>query len=334
MDFSQGFRASYYATVLDPDTWLENGRIELIGGSVVRQIDGLRQTASLEVTEFEPDIEAWIRVYMDAYQNEDVQHEAIFTGLATVPKKERKEQQIECYSVLKPLADIILPRGWYVQAGTAINDALVKLLLDTPAPVDVRPDVTYLTDHIIAEDDDSELDIVTKLLDAAGWRMYIAGDGTIIIDYLPTSSIVTIGAKEADVVEPNYTTEYDLFNCPNVVRITSGDAIAVARDDDPNSRLSTISRGREIVYVENDVDLSDSEGVAEYAQRVLKEKQEIEQTVSYTRRYIPEVNVTDIININYEAIKGIYKIKRQTINLTYGGATAEETERVNENEYN
>ena len=118
----------------------------------------------------------------------------------------------------------------------------------------------------------------------------------------------------------------DWFNCPNVFRASSDDMISIARDDDPSSALSTVSRGREIWMGDDDVDLSDDETIAEYAVRRLKEEQQVAETAKYTRRYIPEVNVGDLVKLNYDQLKGTYTVTSQTIQLTYAATTDEEVE--------
>ena len=77
---------------------------------------------------------------------------------------------------------------------------------------------------------------------------------------------------------------------------------------------------------ESDCDLSANETIAEYAQRRLKEEQAINTVMSYNRRFHPEANVGDLVEIHYprQAISGVYEITKQDINIGIGVTTSEE----------
>ena len=86
-----------------------------------------------------------------------------------------------------------------------------------------------------------------------------------------------------------------------------------------------MSRGRE-VWKKESCSLSASESVAGYARRRLKELQRVRQTVSYTRRYLPDVMPGDIVGLNYpeQNLAGNYGVQSQSITLGYGARTAEQ----------
>lgn len=332
MDYARGYKVQYYAVMIDPQSWVEGERLELISGSVNRTDDELRQSASITVSDYEQQQEHWIRIYMDARQNDDVTHEALFTGLATSPKKAINgntiKYEMECFSVLKPLQDIVLQRGWYVPIGANVEDSIKALLSYTPAVLELGSNTPSISDYIIAEDDETALSMLDKILKAIKWTLKITGEGHIQIMPESDTSIATFGARAADILETSVSVERDWYECPNVFRASTGDVTAVARDDDPNSILSTVSRGREVIMSEDDVTLGDNEGIAEYARRRLREEQDIAEKVSYTRRYVPGINVGDVITLDYEQAAGIYRITSQTINLTHGGKTSEEVKKL------
>ena len=88
-----------------------------------------------------------------------------------------------------------------------------------------------------------------------------------------------------------------------------------------------------MVETERDVTLGSNEGLKAYAERKLKEAQQIAETADYTRRFIPTVHVGDLVRINYARLQGTYEVLSQTINLTYNGQTQEQVERVSEVEW-
>lgn len=332
MDWSKGFSASCYMTIVDPASWRDIERVEIKGGTVSRSVSGLMQSADITCTDFDPDREQWVRVYLDAAQAGDVAHVALFTGLSSVPERSvngnRTEYPLACYSVLKPAEDILLDRGWYAMTGQRSGDVIEALLSNLPAPVTVREGSPLLIRSIIAEDGETRLSMVDKILTAIGWRLRIEGDGSIEVcpaDSLPRA---TFGDGN-DVIEPQLKLKKDWFDCPNVFRAISGDKSAVARDDSEDSMLSTVSRGREIWKEDRDCQLSDSEGLQQYAERRLAEEQAVAWSVRYRRRYDPAVTAGDLVRLHYPGT-GLQEddtVVSQSITLKLGAAVEEEVQR-------
>lgn len=334
MDWSKGFSATYYATVVDAPSWRDVERFEIIDGSISKSESGLRTSADLTCKDYTQTVEQWIRVWLDVRQDGDTQHIPLFTGLSTSPEREINGRLITipltCYSVLKPSQDVLLQRGWYAPAEISCERIIKNLLKVTPAPIEFGEGIPMLSQGIIAEDNESNLSMVEKILKAINWRMRITGSG--IIQILPKASEISaqFDAFENDSIEPKVTVSEDWFNCPNVFRAINEDVSAVARDDNSDSPLSTVNRGREIWAEETDCDLADNESIAAYAIRRLKEAQKIAYTVSYDRRYIPDVEISDQIGLHYpeQNIDGVFEITSQTINLGYGCRTSEEVQKI------
>ena len=139
MDWNKGFSSSYYAYIVDPISWRETDRFEIIGGSINHESEGLRESADIECISFDPGREVWVRIYLDARQGGETQHVPVFTGLACTPSINIDgyfmSGTLQCFSVLKPAADVLLARGYYVPAGMNGADAVKGLLSVTPAPI-------------------------------------------------------------------------------------------------------------------------------------------------------------------------------------------------------
>lgn len=329
MDWSKGYSSTYYMTIVDPATWKDLERIEITGGNIKRSNDGLRESAAVDCTSYPEGIERWIRLYFEANQNGATEHTAIFTGIATSPGTDmegvRKSITLDCYSVLKPAADVDLLRGWYAPAG-ANGAAVIKQLLSvTAAPVVIPDESERLKNHIIAEDDETHLTMIEKILKAIDWRIRIHGDGTINVEPISREPVATFDPIEYDVVETQIKVEEDWFNAPNVYLAIEDDLTAIARDDSPNSPLSTVNRGREVWMREDGCELADNETIAQYANRMLKAAQQIYQSADYSRRYIPNIIPGDYIRMRYPAqgLDGVYQIDSQGIALTHGARTDE-----------
>lgn len=330
MDWSKGFSASYYMAIIDKRTWNDASRREITGGSISRSGSGLRQSADIDCPGYEPGTEQWIRVWLDVRQNGAAEHVAVFTGLACSPSIKRdgniKEIPLECYSVLKPADDVMLQRGWYIAAGMNGAQMAASMLQEViPAPVIVEGSSPALQQAIIAEDGETVLSMVDKILDAIGWQLRIDGMGTVTLRDISDEPVATFGT-DYDIVETEIQIEQDWFDCPNVFRAVSDDMTAIARDDSESSPLSTVTRGREIWMEETNCDMNDGESIEEYSIRRLKEEQQKSTRVTYNRRFHPDVMTGDMIRLNYPAqeLQGNYRVSDQTIQLEHGARTEEE----------
>lgn len=325
MRWDKGYEATYYMTIVDPLTWRDIGRLDITGGTVQRVPSGLMHSADIDTTAFEYG-ETWARIYLDARQGESSAHIPLITGLTSSPTVRhdgvRVSQDVQIYSVLKPLEDLLLPRGWY--AGVNTNGAdIIKTLLRTPAPVEINGDAPFLAEPIIAEENETYLSMVEKILQAINWRIRLHGDGTIELTEKAANPIAHFDPAQ-DYIEPDVSIEADWFECPNVFRATSGNVSATAIDEDPNSILSVPSRGREVWKEETASDFNDGETIAEYAQRRLKEEQSYATTARYFRRYVPDLYPSDMVSLRYQEIQGTYTIESQTIELSHSARTNEE----------
>lgn len=330
MIWSEGFTATYYMTIVDPKSWRDIDRMEITGGSIDRSCNGLLESADVDATELPPGGEAWVRIWLDADQD-GVTHVPLFTGLTSAPSRKidgmRESYKIECYSVLKPIDDILTERGTYIPTEVSAPSAAARLMKVGPAPIeiDLNAEQPRLTDAIIAEDGETNLTLAEKVLKAIDWRIHIDGNGTIVLEPNENRIVQVFNAVDNDVIEPALTDEQDWYSSPNVLRVISGDLTAVARDDSPESSLSTVSRGREIWEEESSVTLGDNESIAAYAIRRLKELQSPARTVSYSRRFDPDVKPRDVVRINHPEINidGSFRVTQQTLELGYACRTNE-----------
>ena len=205
IDWSKGYSASYYAERVDPATWRDVEVIRITGGTVKRELTGKRQSADISCVNYHIDVEQWIRVYMDVRQEGASAHVPLFTGLATSPDDDINgtltTNSLSCFSVLKPAEDVILPRGWYAPAGMSGGELIRQLLRVSPAPVQVAPDAPALSDTIIAEEGETNLSMVDRILDAVNWTIRIDGDGTINIMPGSADPVIRFDPIENDMIE-------------------------------------------------------------------------------------------------------------------------------------
>jgi len=334
IDYSKGFSAAYYATVVDPRTWRDADRIEITEASISRTASELRTTASFKCLDYPAETEQIVRIYIETSQHGSNERSALFTGLACSPSDEINgtitENKIDCYSILKYAQDVLLDRGWYAPVEMPASVIIRQLFEDIPAPIIIEDNSPELAEAVVAENGESKLSMVDKILTAIGWTMTVLGDGTIRIAPEEMKAKIAIDPLSFDIIEPEIDITRDWYSCPNVFRATSGNLSAVARDDSENSYLSTVNRGREIWMEETEVKLSTGESVADYALRRLKEEQRIQTAAKYNRRFLPDVYPGDVVQLIYPQIgmSGNYRIKSQTIEATHSARTTEEVTSV------
>lgn len=334
MQWNNGYSASYIMHEVDPVTFRDLAPTQITGGSIKRELTGKRESADIACHGIDIGIEKWVRVYIDTTQSGAHERTALFTGLASSPASEfdgnSKTNTLACYSVLKPCADVALPVGWYAPRNASGAEMIRRLLSATPAPVIVSDGSPTLSDHIIAESNETNLSMIDKILTAIDWRIRIEGNGTINVLPKPIEPVASFDPLDNDMIETRVTVNADWYSCPNVYRATSGDVTGIARDEDPNSPLSIPSRGREVWLTESNAKLASTESVAQYAQRKLKAAQAVKQVASYTRRYLPDVLPGDMVRMRYpkQGVVGLYSVRSQTITLGYGASTDEEITEV------
>lgn len=330
MNWNKGFSARYFYTLVDPVTWRDVGTYQLIGGSVMKSCDGLMQSGDMEITTLPTDGESWIRIYLAAKQGETGVRDALFTGLLQTPSREwegvKGVYKAETYSVLKPAEDILLDRGWYAGTGTDAAMVAAELLSVGPAPVSYADNAPTLEEPLVAEAHETNLSMAQKLVKAINWRIRISGEGAISIEPKPTAALEEFDSIRNDIMELKVTDTRDWYECPNVFRAVVGNIMAIARDEDDASPFSIQNRGREIWAEDDSVALNSGESLEQYATRRLAEEQAPSRSVSYDRRYQPDIYPGDMVRIKQprQGIDGDFVIISQKISFGYGARVSEE----------
>lgn len=334
MNWNTGFTALYELRRVDPISWRDVGSFELISGNISKSKGGLIESADFTMTE-NPG-ECWLRVYLKARQGASGERVALFTGLASAPQRSLNgnniTHKVECYSVLKPVDDVLLPRGYFAQAGAPAAQAAAELLSIGPAPVRYDSMSPSVGRAIVAEDKDSYLSMAQKIVDSIGWYIRINGNGEIEITPKPDWVAAIFDEHENDCIEVNITDKNDWYSAPNCLRITFGNDCIVVRDTNVSSSLSIPSRQSnrggtgEIWKQESLSSLADTDTLQGYAERRLKELQAPARKISYSRRFHPDVGIGDKIRLHLpgHGIDDVFVVDSQKITLGYNAKVSEE----------
>lgn len=284
--------------------------------------------------------ESYIRGYLKTVQNGVTEKFPLGTVLSQTPSSSFNgkilDVTMDCYTPLIELKEKHPPLGYTIRKGTRIMDAAYRIVTENcRVPVnkveplyeknsdgeliDVSPTLQF---DFVANTDDTYLSFVIDLIANAKYELGLGERGDIL--FLPKQDIAslqpvwTYNDDNSSILYPDITMDHDLYGVPNVVEViySYGNDYkqAVAINDDPNSPISTVNRGRKIVHRVTDPSLAGyvtQAQIDDYAERVLKELSTVEYTVQYTHSYCP-VRIGDCVRLNYTRA-GIKDIKAKVI---------------------
>ena len=190
------------------------------------------------------------------------------------------------------------------------------------APVVATSCNEILFDNFVASTDDTWLSFNIDLLSQAKYTYDLDEMGRILFmpdqDTASLQPIWTYTDDNSSILYPEITTDRDLYGIPNVVEVihssSGANYYAKAVNDDENSPISTVNRGRTITHRVTDPDLigdPTAERIQDYANQVLRELSALECTISYKHGYCP-VRVRDCVRLNYVRA-GIRNVKAKVI---------------------
>ena len=182
-----------------------------------------------------------------------------------------------------------------------------------------------MLDDFVANADDTWISFLTDLIAIAKYSFGLDELGRII--YLPqqdTASLQPVWTYNDDnssIIQPDIRIDHDIYGIPNVVEVvySNGNGHYYARvvNDDPNSPISTVSRGREITHRVTDPELNGNPTelqIKEYASQLLRELSSFENAITYTHGYCP-VRIGDCVRLNYTKYN-LKNVKAKVINQT------------------
>lgn len=277
---------------------------------------GIQRCASLEIKE-ERDIDFLserVRPWMCLDTGDGVAHYPLGIFLMSSPVRKASAgavgRSIECYDKCQILADDKFNTRYKVAAGTNYIAAISTILISAG----LTNSLLTNTNKELAADLEfgmgtSKLEAVNKLLKAINYNpIYAGADGRLVAKPYEDPVSRTVEARyvtdENSIVFGGAEEELDIYNAPNkIVRyLENADRdilISTVINDDPLSKLSTVSRGRTIVDIESVSDIADLPTLNAYTQRIAAEKK-IYQRIIFESAAMP----------NHESLDCLYIINR------------------------
>lgn len=324
IDWTASMQQTYEFYKVNGKTWLDEESIYTVKSCTINR-DSSDET--LENATFDADDlsgEFYIRVYLIVIQNgQSFPRIPLGTFLVQTSfnsfSGKKETLKIEAYSPLIELKEKHPPVGYALYQGNDILRTAIKSMkenLRAPVVSDVAATKTIERETgFVSEIEDTWLTFYTTLLSNAEHVISLDAMGNIMIKPTPDTAslqpVFTFNDDNSSILYPDITVDYDLYNVPNVVEVvvsdTAGYYVGRVVNDDEQSSISTVNRGREVVYrVTNPEELRTTQTTSqagrmwidEYAKILLRSLSTIEHTVTYTHGYCP-VRVGDCVRLNY-----------------------------------
>lgn len=313
-DWEKSMRRSYEYYIVDPNTWRDAKKITTVRSSTINNDEEVESlgSASFDITNSVG--ECYIRTYLVTVQNGITEKHPLGTHLVQTPSSafdgKIRTVTMDAYTPLIELKENPPPLGYAVERDRNIMDSAYDLTKErVRAPV-VKPQCSEkLYDDYIAENGDTWLSYNSGLIANAKYKYGLDEIGRVL--FLPiqeTASlqpVYTFNDDNSSLLLPNITVDHDLFGIPNAIEVifsTGGKSFHTKIvNDDPNSPISTVNRGRELLHRVTDASLFNGptdEQVDAYARKLLEEMSTLEYTVTFSYGYRP-IRIGDCVRLNY-----------------------------------
>lgn len=344
VDWLSSMQQSYEFYTVDPASWKDIKLIDTVKKCIIKRDSKAETLGSATLDATESLGECYIRVYLITNQNGVKEKHPLGTVLVQTPSSNyngtTKNISMDAYTPLIELKENNPPIGYSIEKknNELIMDVAARLTEEhLRAPViGAKCDQKFLSDFV-ADTDDTWLSFIKDMIAPAKYELDIDEMGRVLYkpkkDIDALQPIWTFKDDNSSILYPEISMNHDLYGIPNVVEVIySSDRqnndsqyryYSRVVNDDPNSPISTINRGREIVHRVTDpgfAGIPKKDQVDEYAEALLKELSSIEYTITYTHGYCP-VRIGDCVLLNYSraGIKDVKaKVISQSISCTPG----------------
>lgn len=327
VDWTSSMQQSFEYYVVDPITWKDSRKINVVRSCTVNR-DSEAETqgsASLDITESLG--ECYVRVYLITIQNGEKNRHPLGTFLIQTPSSsfdgKIETVTVDAYTPLLELKENPPPLGYSILKNENIMDMAYRLTKEQlRAPVVEASCSETLFNDFVADTDDTWISFLTDLMAIAKYSFGLDELGRII--FLPKQDIAslqpiwTFNDDNSSILQPSITLDHDIYGIPNVVEViySNGNGYYYSKvvNDDPNSPISTVNRGREITHRVTNPELNGNPTEAqikEYASQLLTELSSFENTITYTHGYCP-VRLGDCVRLNYSKY-GLKNVKAKVI---------------------
>lgn len=328
IDWTQSMQQTFEYYEVDPNTWKDIRPLNNVKKSTINRDSGAETLGSATIDVTSSFGECYIRIYLVTIQNGFKEKHPLGTFLVQTPSSSFNgkiyDVSMDAYTPLLELKEKQPPIGYSILKGANIMENAYQIVRDNVRAPVVKPSSTdTLSNDFVANIDETWMSFTSDLIANAKFKFELDELGRILFspkqDTASLQPVWTYDDSNSSILLPEITMDQDLYGIPNVVEVVYSEGgnhyYARVVNDNPNSPISTVNRGREIIHRVSNPSLSGEPTelqIKEYAETLLRELSSVEYTVSYTHGYCP-VRLGDCVRLNY-ARAGIIDVKAKVIN--------------------
>lgn len=331
VDWRSSMQQTYEYFVVDPNTWKDKKQLRAIKSCKITRDATAETLGSATINTSESINECYVRVYLVTVQNGMTERHPLGTFLVQTPSFKftgrLRDVTLDAYTPLLELKENPPPLGYSLLKGTNIMEMAYRLCREhARAPVVETSCTTALTNDFVSEPDDKWITFISDLIGNAKYSLSLDELGRILFsphqNLASLQPVWTYDDGNSSILYSEIELLNDLYGIPNVVEViysngANNSQYARIVNDDPNSPISTVSRGREIIHRVTDpgfVAEPTARQIQEYAEQLLRQLSTVECTITYTHGYCG-TRLGDCIRLNYSRA-GLTDIKAKIINQT------------------
>jgi hypothetical protein len=342
VDWTKPMQQTFEYYVVDPGTWKDTTLLRTVKSCTITRDSSVETLGSATIDIDESLGECYVRIYMITVQNGVREKHPLGTFLVQTPSSsfdgKVRAVSMDAYTPLLELKESPPPLGYSLLEDDNIMEKAYLLTREhARAPVVRAECSTNLTADFVANTDDTWLSFLSDLVLNAKYTYSLDEMGRILFapvqDTASLQPVWTYNDDNSSILLPDISLKHDIYGIPNVVEVvcSKGNGFYTSRvvNDDINSPISTINRGREIVHRESNPSISGNptiEQIDQYANQLLRDLSVLEYKVSYSHGYCP-VRLGDCVRLNYTRA-GMTDFKAKVISQTIkceAGCTVSET---------
>ena len=329
-DWTASMQQTFEYYIVDPKSWRDIKRLENVKSCTISRDSDADTLGSATFELSEAIGECYVRVYLITIQNGIQERFPLGTYLLQTPESsfdgKRNSISVDAYTPLLELKENMPPVGYYIPKGQNAMKYVYTLTHEhVRAPVVEAESSTTLFYDFVADTSDTWLTFLTDLATYSKHKFDLDEMGRVLFaphqDSASLQPIWEYDDGNSSILYPDLTYKHDMYGVPNAIEVVYSDGdnhyYTKIVNDDPNSPISTVNRGREIMERESNPSLvgdpTDNK-IKAYAEQKLRDLSSLEYTVSYTHGYCP-VRVGDCVRFNY-ARPGLNGIKAKVISQT------------------
>ena len=326
-DWTSSMQQTFEYYTVDPGTWKDVERIDNVKSCTITRDSEADTLGSATIDITESLGECYIRVYLVTIQNGVKERHPLGTFLVQTPSSsfdgKIRDISMDAYTPLLELKENQPPLGYSLFKNSNIMDYAYLLSREhARAPIVETKCNTNLYYDFVADVNDTWLTFIRDLISNAKYTFALDELGRILFapkqDTASLQPVWTYTDDNSSILYPELTMDHDLYGIPNAVEVVysngSDSYYAKVVNDDSNSPISTVNRGREIIYRDTNPNIIGNpteDQIKEYAEQLLRDLSTVEYSVTYSHGYCP-TRLGDCVRLNYSRA-GLNGVKAKVV---------------------